>query len=216
MSSRSIVRGLVVAAGLTTLGAASAGSAAPAEPEAAAVRAAEGRRPVKAMLRSFQVHVGLESAGPVLFRDTPDGRLEATSVFAYGGRLAFLFGDELLDLHRLGLGVRWDSLVNSDTRSLSLITPHLAYEIGHPLVLQVGAGYAFARGTEGFAADYAGWATSAALRWSFRRRDDATPLSASLGLVGQVVVPKDHERASAFVGAQVELIFHRPQKGALP
>ena len=151
----------------------------------------------------------------MLFQDTPDGRVEKASVFEYGGRIAFLFGDELLDLHRLGLGVRWDSIATSDTHDLRFITPQLMYEIGHPLILQAGAGYSFASGTDDYAEHYKGWATSAAMRWSFRRRSNANPVSTSLGLVGQFVAASTFEKSSAFVGLQLEVIFHRPENGAL-
>ena len=164
---------------------------------------------------SFQVHLGIESAGPVLFQDTPDGRVEEASVFEYGARLGFLFGEELLDLHRLGASVRWDSIATSEAHDLRFITPQVLYEIGHPLILQAGVGYSFASGTDGYAEKYKGWATSAAVRWSFRRRSNASPLSTSLGLVGQFVAASTFEKSSAFVGLQLEVIFHRAEKGAL-
>ncbi|MCX5744256.1 MAG: hypothetical protein NT062_17340, partial [Proteobacteria bacterium] len=96
---------------------------------------------------SYQLQLAMTSAGPILFKDTPDRMLEKTSAFEYGGRLAFLLGNERLDAHRFGLGIAYDLAARSDSRKLALITPQLIYETGHPLILQLAVGAAIGNGT---------------------------------------------------------------------
>ncbi len=170
-------------------------------------------RPFKSVFSNFQIHLGLEIAGPVLFADTPDATLESTTTFQYGGRIAFMFGQEILDLHRLGIGVSYDFVAQSDTRELSFVAPYLIYEIGHPLILQVSLGGSVGVGTAGYASNYTGVHTGVALRYSFLRAKRLSPISVSLGLTGKFVFAvRDLRYSSAFVGAQIEIIYHSHNK----
>ncbi|MBS1125025.1 MAG: hypothetical protein H6Q90_7253 [Deltaproteobacteria bacterium] len=154
------------------------------------------------------------SAGPVLFKDTPDQMLESTTAFEYGGRLAFVLGNERLDLHRVGIGVGYDLAARSDTRKLAFITPQLIVETGHPLILQLALGGAIGRGTSEFASNYSGIYTGATLRWSFLDKTRSAPVSVSFGLTGRVIAAtKDLQYSSAFVGGQIELVFHLGDQG---
>lgn len=167
--------------------------------------------PPPKLFKSFQVHVGLASGGPVLWTDTPDTRLERTTVFEYGGRVALVFGDEILNPHRVGIALGYDMVARAENRELAFVTPQVVYEIGHPLVLQLGMGWAVGTGTSGFASNYSGLHSGATLRWSFQRASRRSPASVSFGMTGRLVASaKDLERSSAFVGAQIELIFYRP------
>jgi hypothetical protein len=175
--------------------------------------AADTTRTFGDSLHAYNVQLGLDSAGPVLFKDTPDMSLSDTTVFVYGGRLAFLFGDELADAHRIGLAVGYHTVARSDARSLAMISPELIYETGHPLILQVGLGWAITRGTEGFAENYSGFSPSASLRWSFLGKPRSV-VSAAIGLTGRVIVAtKDFDYSSAYLGAQLELSFHLGDQG---
>lgn len=177
--------------------------------EAAAQEASPPGRSLSDIFDDYQLHVGLNSAGPLLFRDAPDAMLEELAVFQYGGTLAFLFGNEMADLHRLGIGLGYDLVARSASRDLAFFSPYLAYEIGHPLILQLGLGANVGLGTEGFAEHYKGFYSAAALRYSFRRGHHSSPVSVSLGLSGKfIAATEDLEYSSAFVGAQVELIYH--------
>jgi len=199
---------LLVVAGV--LGAPAAAHIAHAEP------AAGTSRSFADSLHSYNLQVGLDSAGPLLFRDTPDMTLADTTVFAYGGHLAFLLGDELVDSHRLGLSVGYQTVARSHARKLTMITPELVYQTGHPFQLQVGLGYAAASGTADFASNYAGLESSASLRWSFLGKPDST-VSLALGVTGRViVVTKDFDYSSAFLGAQLDASFHFGNHGGAP
>lgn len=161
---------------------------------------------------SYQLQLAMASAGPALFRDTPDQMLEKTTAFEYGGRLAFFLGNERLDSHRFGVGVAYDHAAKSDSRSLAFITPQALYETGYPLSLQLGLGWAIGSGTTGFASNYAGFYSGAALRYSFLSQ--ASPVSVSFGLTGKVIAAtKDLQYSSAFIGGQLELVFHLGDQG---
>ena len=135
--------------------------------------------------------------------------MDDSGVFSYGAGLSRVFGDERVDRHRLGLGVRYDRVAKSADRKLSFITPHAAYEIGHPLVLHLDAGYAIASGTEGFKDNYSGWFGGFVLRYALRGADSHSPVSVSPGLVGRLIVTPDDSRfSSAFLGAQIEITYH--------
>ena len=161
---------------------------------------------------SYQLQIAMASAGPALFRDTPDQMLEKTTAFEYGGRLAFFLGNERLDSHRFGLGVAYDHAAKSDSRSLAFITPQAMYETGYPLSLQLGLGWAIGSGTTDFASNYAGFYSGAALRYSFLSK--ASPVSVSFGITGKVIAAtKDLQYSSAFIGGQLELVFHLGDQG---
>ncbi len=176
---------------------------------AGAARADGPERRFSDVTSSYQLHLSMDSAGPLLFQDTPDHMLDTTTAFEYGGRAAFLLGDERLDLHRFGLGVGYDLAAKSESRKLAFITPQLVYETGHPLILQLAVGAAIGSGTSGFASNYSGVYTGATLRWSFLDKRSTAPVSVSFGLTGRVVAAtKDLQYSSAFVGGQLEIIFH--------
>jgi hypothetical protein len=167
-------------------------------------------RPVSEIFKSWAIHVGLITAAPLYFKDTPDTKLEATTVFQYGGRISFLLGDELLDLHRFGLGLGYAFVAHSDSRTASMFTPTLLYEIGHPLILQVGIGYSVGIGTDKFASNYSGVYTQATLKYSFRSLMQRSPVGVSIGLHSSFVFSTtDIGYSSAYLGAQVELTYHQ-------
>jgi len=202
--ARLTARGLALAS--VFAGAALADDAAP--PPAEGARA----RTLGDITGSYQLQLAMASAGPALFRDTPDQMLEKTTAFEYGGRLAFFLGNERLDSHRFGLGVAYDHAAKSDSRSLAFITPQAMYETGYPLSLQLGLGWAIGSGTTGFASNYAGFYSAAALRYSFL--DKASPVSVSFGLTGKVIAAtQDLQYSSAFIGGQLELVFHLGDQG---
>jgi hypothetical protein len=185
-----------------------------AAPEAPPAPAVSGERGFGDKLRSLTVVVGLDSAAPLRFTDTPDMRLDSTRVFGYGGHLGVMLGDELVDAHRVGLVVGYATVARSAERSLALVTPRLVYETGHPVMLQVGLGWAIPTGTAGFADQYGGLLSTAALQYSFRRAQPRSRLSATLGVVGQVIAAtKDFDKSSVFVGAQLDLGVRLGGKG---
>ena len=180
----------------------------------ATARADEPARKFGDITRSYQLQLAMASAGPVLFRDTPDQMLETTTAFEYGGRLGFLLGNERLDAHRIGLGVGYDHAARSDSRNLAFITPQLLVETGHPLILQLAVGGAIGTGTDHFASNYSGVFTGATLRYSFLDKHRTSPVSLSFGLTGRVIAAtKDLQYSSAFVGGQIELVFHLGDQG---
>jgi len=173
------------------------------EPAAEAQQSAERK-----VWDNYSIRLGLESAGPVLFRDTPDGRIENTSVFQFGGHLAFLFGHERKDFHRFGLALAFNQVAKSDTRKLRFLDPYLVYETGHPLMLQVGLGASIATGTSSFADEYGGLFGLFGLRYSFTREGRDSIVSVSPGLVAKsYLVTSDVQNSSFFVGAQVEIAY---------
>lgn len=157
---------------------------------------------------NYSIRLGLESAGPLLFRDAPDARVEETSVFQYGGRLAFLFGHELNDIHRGGISVGYLATAKSDSRSLGFVPILLMYEIGHPLVLQASLGANATTGTRGFKGNYSGVATGMALRYSFQSAERWSDVTVSPGLVARAnIATGDTQYSSVFLGAQVEIMY---------
>lgn len=164
--------------------------------------------------RAYQIEVAMTSAGPLRFTDAPDMTLDPTTVFVLGGRLGFGFGDPRADNHRLGLAVGYEAVARSEHRSLALITPHLTYETGHPLLLRLGVGYAAATGTKDFADHYGGLYTAGSLAWSFL--DRARPgagVSATLGLTAQVITSSDPDYRSAYLGGELTFRFHLGAQG---
>jgi hypothetical protein len=158
---------------------------------------------------NYSIRLGLEAAGPLMFRDTPDGLSEDTSVFAIGPRLGFLFGNELTDVHRGGIGLSYLPTARSDSRDLALIPIYLMYETGHPLVLQLRAGYAVATGTEDFKDNYGGFHAGMALRYSFLSQEKWSPVSVSPGILAFTNLSTESmQYSSAFLGAQVEIAYN--------
>jgi len=161
----------------------------------------------------YQIHFALLAAGPLLFNDVPDRRLEHTDALQYGARATFLFGSELRDLHRGGLGFAGGMLAQSPSRAAGLLTPYAVYEIGHPLILQASAGYAVGVGTGGYAEKYSGIFLGSALRYSFRSLEHASPIGVSLGIGASLVLAtSDIRHSSVFVGPQIEIIYHSDSK----
>jgi hypothetical protein len=176
--------------------------------EAKAKAKAEVSSESPGLFSNFSIRLGGQAAGPLLFQDTPDGTVEDLSVFQVGPRIAFLFGHELKDLHRVGLGFTYDFVAKSETRSLGFVAPHLQYEIGHPLVLQAALGGNIGVGTKGFASNYSGLHTGVALRWSFLDEDRWSPVAVSPGIAARAnVVPGDMQYTSVFLGAQLEIMY---------
>lgn len=163
---------------------------------------------------AYQVELAMTSAGPLRFTDSPDMTLDPTTVFVLGGRLGFGFGDPRADNHRLGVAVGYEAVARSAHRSLALITPHVTYETGQPLVLRLGVGYAVPTGTKDFADHYGGVYTAGTLAWSFL--DRARPgggVSATLGLTAQVITSSDATYRSAYLGGELAFRFHLGAQG---
>jgi hypothetical protein len=157
---------------------------------------------------NYSIRFGLEGAGPLHFRDTPDGRVEQTGVFQFGPKLAFLFGHELKDIHRAGLQISYFSVAKSDNRSLKFIPIDLVYEIGHPLILQVLLGYNAQAGT-GFESKYGGLSTGMALRYSFQSLEKWSPVTVSPGIVTRANLSSDSmQYSTVFLGAQIEVSYN--------
>lgn len=157
---------------------------------------------------NYSLRMGLQSGGPLLFRDVPDGRLEETTVFQFGGRLAFLFGHELKDIHRGGLGISYLSVANSESRSLAFLPVQLIYEAGHPLILQATLGANATLGTDGFKGKYPGVHTGLALRYSFRRPESWSSVMVSPGIFAHAnLATGDMQYSTVFIGAQLEIMY---------
>lgn len=167
-----------------------------------------------AAFSAYQIDIAMTSAGPLRFTDTPDMTLDPTTVFVIGGRIGFGFGDPRADNHRLGLAVGYESVAHSKDRSLTLVTPQLTYETGHPLMMRIGLGYAVAGGTSDFADNYKGVYTSGTLAWSFLDRGrPGARLSAALGLTAQVIAAGDSDYHSAYIGGDLAFRFHLGKQG---
>lgn len=157
---------------------------------------------------NYSIRLGFLSAGPLLFRDTPDGRVQQTSVFAFGPRLAFLFGNEIRDIHRAGLGISYLPVARSDARNLAFVPIALMYEIGHPLVLQTALGANIAAGSSEFTKNYGGVHTGLALRYSFQSPDKWSPVTVSPGIVTMANLSiESMQYSSVFLGAQLEVSY---------
>jgi len=158
---------------------------------------------------NFSIRAGVEAAGPLAFRDTPDGLSEETSVFAIGPRLGFLFGNELTDLHRGGIGLSYLPTARSDSRNLALVPIYLMYETGHPLILQLRAGAALATGSDDFKSNYGGFHAGMALRYSFLTEEKWSPVSVSPGLLAFTNLSTESmQYSSAFLGVQLEIAYN--------
>ena len=158
---------------------------------------------------NYSLRLGFEMAGPLLFRDTPDAAVEETTVYQLGPRLAVLFGHEVSNFHRAGLGFSYLFVGKSASRSLTFIPLYLLHEVGHPLILQTVLGANLTSGTQGFADNYSGVHTGLALRYSFLSADRWSPVTLSPGIAAKAnLVTGDMQYSSVFVGAQVEIMFN--------
>lgn len=130
-------------------------------------------------------------------------------MFLLGGHLGFVYGDELVDAHRFGISVAYDSIARSTDRTMALITPMVTYETGFPFQLEVGLGWSIPKGTTDFADNYGGVTSQATLRWAFQNRAKPSKVSVGLGLIGRVTATTSNfDYSSAFIGAQIDLGYH--------
>jgi hypothetical protein len=158
---------------------------------------------------NYSIRAGVEAAGPLMFRDTPDALSEETSVFAIGPRVGFLLGSELANVHRAGIGFSYLPAARSESRKLTFIPIYLMYETGHPLILQLRAGANLAGGTEGFKDNYGGFHAGMALRYSFLRQENWSPVSVSPGLLAFTNLSSESmQYSSAFLGIQIEVAYN--------
>ena len=165
--------------------------------------------------KRFGVSIAVDSAGPLLFKDTPDARLEETRVFQYGARLSFRLGDPRFDKHRGGLALGVSSVARSSTRRLIALDPYFVYAAGQSLQVQIGLGARIGLGTEGFRQNYTGILGLVELRYAFINKGGTSPVTVTPGIYAQFVLnPKTPAYSSAFVGARVELTIHKLHKGA--
>jgi len=168
----------------------------------AAVESSDG------LFHAYSLVFGVQSAGPLLFRDTADYKLDPIVVFQYGAHLAFVTGDELTDTHRFGLGLEFDRVASSPSRALNFFTPYLTYQTGHPLVFHVQLGGTIAAGGGRMAGNYSGVYTAIALGYSFLGDSHASAISVTPSLVGRsTIAVKDIDYSSFFLGAQVEIAY---------
>jgi hypothetical protein len=157
----------------------------------------------------WEARVGASTAGPVLFNDAPDQRIEPTTAFEYGGQGTFLFGRVDDDFYRFGLGVGYAGMARSASRNMRLLTPRAVFETGGVFHVQAGLGYAVTLGTDGFTEHYDGVYSRLALRRDFRDPDSESPMGVALGLCSDFIASTESMRySSAFVGAEIDVIFH--------
>ncbi len=157
----------------------------------------------------WEARLGGTTAGPVLFKDAPDQRLEPTTAFQYGGQGTFLFGRVDSDFYRFGLGLGYTGMARSASRNMRLVTPRVVFETGGVINFQAGLGYAVTTGTDGFKQHYDGVYTRLAVRRDFRDLDSSSPMGVALGLCTDFIASTESmSYSSAFVGAEIDVIFH--------
>lgn len=160
------------------------------------------------LFHAYSLVLGLQSAGPLLFRDSADNTLDPIVVFQYGAHLAFVTGDELTDTHRFGLGVAFDRVASTRARHINFFTPYLTYQTGHPLVFHVQLGATIATGEGRIAGNYTGFYSALALGYSFLGDSHASAVSVTPSLVGRSTISvEDIDYSSFFLGAQVEIAY---------
>jgi hypothetical protein len=120
-----------------------------------------------------------------------------------------MFGHEVKDIHRVGLGFSYLSVAKSDSRHMNFIPIYLMYEIGHPLILQASAGANIATGSSGFAKNYTGVETGLALRYSFQSMAKWSPVTVSPGIAARANISTESmQYSSVFLGAQLEISYN--------
>lgn len=161
----------------------------------------------------FDVALGVSGSGPLLFADLPDDRLAPTSVFGWGARAAFRFGDPAVDDHRFGVAFGFQGLARDDLRSLRAFDPALLYAAGERVEVQAGLGYRVAIASPGFLAPdgkapYAGPLASLELRKELIDGHSGPPLvvTAAAFAEGVLALP-DPSYSSAFGGLRLELAW---------
>ncbi|MDA3863413.1 MAG: hypothetical protein PF689_06035 [Deltaproteobacteria bacterium] len=166
-------------------------------------------RAITKVYKSFQIQLGMDFSGPIMFKDVPDNNIDELTVFKYGGYLNFVLGNEQLDLHRFGLGVSYFKVAESDERDLSFINPYFIYEIGFPFILQLKAGYTITQGTKDFKDNYSGIYGGINLKYSFVEAGNSVPVSVSAGLgLDAIIAAESFEYSSVFAGLKIEIIYH--------
>ena len=170
--------------------------------------ATEPERPFTKVFSNFSVQLGLDTAGPVYFKDTADGRLEELSVFQYGGHLNLMFGNTFSDRQRFGLGFFFAPTAVSENRDLSYMAPYLVYETGRDWILQLEAGYNLTKSSKDLEKQYEGAYLGSGISYVFLKPSPKSPIYLSLGLKGRAIVNLDQpEYSSMFVGLQLELTY---------
>lgn len=162
----------------------------------------------------FEVGIGLDGGGPLMFRDTPDDVIEPATVFEYGTRLAFRFGDPEVHHHRFGLGLGLHALARSGSRKLGAVDPMALYATGGATEVQFGAGYRVAMGGDGFTISggrvpYSGPMGSLELRHSFLDGDAEVPLGLVAGLFAEGVLGSPTDFSTCFAGARIDLTWRK-------
>lgn len=165
------------------------------------------------LFHRFEVGVGVDAAGPLMFRDPPDARLEAPTVFQYGGRLGFRFGTPDQDPNRLGLELGWHGLAHSDSRQLNAFDPLLVLASGGATEVQVGAGARIALADAGFTVGdrvpFTGPMASLQLRHAFLDEQAAVPVGVSVGGFVEAVLGHPADYTSVFAGARFDFTFRK-------
>jgi len=162
----------------------------------------------------FNVGLGIDAAGPLQFRDSPDTILDSPTVFQTGGRLTFRWGDPRRDSHRIGLGLGYHSLARrADGSRLSAFTPELLYATGGLTEVQVGLGYQVGLASaDSFTVDakvpYSGLHAGLELRHSFIPETGA-PLGIVVGLFAEGTLGSPTTYSSLFAGARVEITLRK-------
>lgn len=173
---------------------------------------AQGSAP--SLFQGFEVGIGLDGGGPILFRDTPDERIEPPTVFQYGTRLSFRFGDPEVHHHRVGLGLGLHSLARSGSRKLGAVDPMALYATGGATEIQFGAGYRVGLAGNGFSirdgsVPYGGPIGSLELRHSFIDGQADVPMGVVVGAFAEAVLGSPTDFSTAFVGARLDLTFRK-------
>lgn len=170
--------------------------------------AVENARPFTKVFKNFSTQFGIDVAGPVYFKDTPDARLEELSVFQYGGHLNLLFGNSILDRQRLGVGFFFAPTAVSENRNLTFTTPYLVYETGSDWILQLETGYNLTKSSKDLRKNYEGVYLGTGISYVFLKPSMKAPVYLALGFKGRAVVNMDNpEYSSMFVGLQLEITY---------
>lgn len=169
--------------------------------------------PTTSLFHRFEVGIGLDAGGPILFRDTPNASLDGPTVYQYGTRLGFRFGEPGVDAHRPGVTLGIHSLARATDRSLLAVDPQLVYATGGATELQFGAGWRVASASDGFRSGdevpYGGPLGSVELRHSFLDADATTPIGLVVGGFAEAVLGTPTTYSTAFVGVRLDLTYRK-------
>ncbi len=169
------------------------------------------------LFQGFEVGIGLDGGGPVLFRDTPDDQIEPATVFQYGTRLSFRLGDPEVHLHRVGLGLGIHSLARSGSRTLGAVDPMALYATGRATEVQLGLGWRVGLAGDGFditggKVPYSGPLGMLELRHSFLDGEARVPMGLVAGLFAEGSLGSPTDFSTAFVGARIDLTYRKSAK----